>query len=90
MEIFLCIGYISFFVFIILRLNFFKIDGISNTKVIAAFLIKVVSGIILGATRSLRRASFDGRSQKLLTPLLGWVKERKNMLGGSMYIVRCA
>ncbi len=48
MEFFLCIGYISFFVFVILRLNFFKVDGISYTQLVAAFLIKVISGIVLG------------------------------------------
>lgn len=48
MEFFICVGYISFFVFVILRLNFFKVDGITYTQLIAAFLAKVVSGIILG------------------------------------------
>ncbi len=48
-EIALCIAYVSLFVFMIRKLPFFKIDGISHNKLVLAFLVKVVSGILLGA-----------------------------------------
>ncbi len=49
MEIILCIAYVSLFIFIIQKIAFFKIEGISNRKLVIAFLVKVIAGILLGA-----------------------------------------
>jgi hypothetical protein len=47
-EIVLCLAYISFFIFIISRLSFFKIEGIAPGALKIAFLVKIVFAFLLG------------------------------------------
>jgi hypothetical protein len=49
MEILLVLGYTAFFLFLIRKLRFFHLEGISSSVISLIFLLKVAAGIVLWA-----------------------------------------
>jgi hypothetical protein len=47
LEILLTIAYTAFFIFLIGKLNFFSLDGISKRNIQFVFLLKIISGVAL-------------------------------------------
>ena len=61
----LAILYAAFFIFLIRRLSFFQIDGISRNALSAAFIVKILFGIIFWMIYSFN-GHYQGRADALL------------------------
>lgn len=49
MQYIVCLAYIAFFIFLICKLNFFKVEGLSPQTLSALFILKIAAGTMLWA-----------------------------------------